>query len=332
MGTLRRISGKPAIGWLDVASRLAERVVSTPAHITAIYLLFGVLALFFSDVLLVWYFEDPLLARIQLVKGGVEIVLTAGLIYVLTNVSQRSMQRLSEARKRQREELSVLHRVLRHNLRNDINLIHGHAVDLEASIDDPDAAERAGIIHRKTADMLEYTARAGRLRRITESEDAVTTIDLPETVETVLAEHEDVTDAVTIDTDLPEQCAVRANHMLETAIAELITNALEHHDGDEPTITIEVRPDAAPVGYAEVVVSDDGPGVPQMVTEAIAESGPDQLVHLDGMGLWFVTLTVRESGGHVDIDTGDDGTTVRLTLPRLTDTNGSIARLGLSGR
>jgi signal transduction histidine kinase len=332
MGTVRWLSGNPGDGWLDRASRLAERIVSTPVHITAFYLLFGVLALFVSDVLLVWYFDDPLLARIQLVKGAIEIVLTAGLIYVLTNVSQRSMQRLSEERKRQREELSVLHRVLRHNLRNDINLIHGHALDLEAELDDPEAAERASVIHRKTADMLEYTTRAGRLRRITESDDAMTPIDLTTTVEAVLEDHPGLTDDVVVATDLPGRCDVRANHMLETALEELITNALEYHDGDNPTITIDVRPDDGPVGYAEVVVGDDGPGVPEMVTDAISESGPDQLVHLDGMGLWFVTLTVRESGGDVDIEAGDSGTTVRLTLPRHTETDRSLDRLGFPGR
>jgi signal transduction histidine kinase len=283
-----------------------------------------------SDYLLVRYFSDPLLARVQAVKGVFEVLLTGALIYFLTSASRASLQRLAEERKRQREELSVLHRVLRHNLRNDINLIHGHAVDLEASLDDPDAAERAAVIHGKTADMLEYTARAGWLRRITESEDGLATVDLPAMVEAVLADHDELTDDVTVKTDLPDPCQVRANHMLETALAELITNALEHHDGAEPTITIDVRREEGPEGYVEVIVADDGPGVPSMVTEAISESGPDQLVHLDGMGLWFVTLTVRESGGDVDIESGDDGTTVQLTLPRHTEADRSMARLGLT--
>jgi sensor histidine kinase regulating citrate/malate metabolism len=50
------------------------------------------------------------------------------------------------------------------------------------------------------------------------------------------------------------------------------------------------------------------------------------------MGLWFVTLTVRESRGDVDIETGEAGTTVRLTLPRHTETDRSMERLGIPGR
>jgi len=332
MRTERGASGWTAGGWVDRAGRFAERAVSTPAHVTVIYLIFGTLALVFSDVLLVRIFDDPILARVQMVKAGIEVVLTAGLIYVLTTVSRRSLQRLSAERKRQREELSILHRVLRHNLRNDINLIHGHAVDLESSIDDPDAAERAGIIHRKTADMLEYTTRAGRLRRITDSDNGEARIDLSSAVETAIEDHEALTEAVSVHTDLPERCPVRANHMIDLALEELLTNALEHHDGSDPIISIAIRPDGGPVGYTEVVVEDDGPGVPAIVTEAITESGPDQMVHLDGMGLWFVTLTVRESGGEVDIETGADGTTVRLTLPRHTNPGRSVDQPGIPGR
>jgi signal transduction histidine kinase len=294
-----------------------DRAVATPARITVIYLVFGLLALFLSDILLVWFFEDPLLAQVQIVKGALEVLLTGGLIYLLTTASRSSLERLSEERKRQREELSVLHRVLRHNLRNDINLVHGHARDVAEESTEPSIKERARIIREKTGEMLQYTTRAGRLRQINATEGSGRTIDLPTTVASVVAENDDLqSPAVEIRTDLPEGCPAVANHMLGTALSELLTNAVEHHDGDSPTIEITLREDGHRPGFAELVVADDGPGMPEMVVEAVSESGPDQLVHLDGMGLWFVYLTVRESGGDVSIDTDAEGTTVRLHIPR----------------
>jgi signal transduction histidine kinase len=301
---------------LERGHRILERAVRTPAHITAIYLTVGLLALFMSDILLVWFFEDPFLAELQIVKGALEVLLTAGLIYFLTTISRSSLQRLSEDRKRQREELSVLHRVLRHNLRNDINLVHGHATDLEAEVSDPAASERARVVSEKTADMLEYTTRAGRLRQINAA-DGCDPIDLRSTVERVIGETDAIqSQDVEVDADLGEACPVVANHMLETAISELLTNAVEHHDGPAPEIAVSLNADGRRPGCAELVITDDGPGMPEMVIEAMSESGPDQLVHLDGMGLWFVYLTVRESGGEVSIESSGDGTTVRLDIPK----------------
>lgn len=73
--------------WNVVPDRL------TPAQITAVYILFGLVLLYFSDVLLPALIADPsLLKRVQAVKGGVEILITGGLIYVLVDQMERQLQ------------------------------------------------------------------------------------------------------------------------------------------------------------------------------------------------------------------------------------------------
>lgn len=64
----------------------------TPLGIAALYLVFGAVGLFVSDVLLELVFEDPLLALLQSVKGGLEIGITAVFIYLLVGWSFRDLR------------------------------------------------------------------------------------------------------------------------------------------------------------------------------------------------------------------------------------------------
>ena len=65
----------------------------TPAQITVVYVAFGLVLLYFSDALLPGLIADPsLLKRVQAVKGGVEILITGGLIYVLVDQMERQLQ------------------------------------------------------------------------------------------------------------------------------------------------------------------------------------------------------------------------------------------------
>lgn len=88
----------------------------TPLQITTMYGLFGFSALYVSDVMLPQRIEDPaFLAQLQALEGGGEIVLTAGLIYVLTRQSRGAITRRTDRLEALEAERNVLHRVFRHN-------------------------------------------------------------------------------------------------------------------------------------------------------------------------------------------------------------------------
>lgn len=72
----------------------------TPAQITAVYALFGLGLLYVSDILFPSMLTDgPRLRQLQTVKGGVEILLTGGLIYVLVGRMEGQLEQ-SEQRYR----------------------------------------------------------------------------------------------------------------------------------------------------------------------------------------------------------------------------------------
>lgn len=289
----------------------------TPIRITFVYLVFGIAALYLSDVVLVQRFSDPLLGQLQALKGGVEVLITAGLIFGLTSTRRAQVERSKQKIDRQREELLVLHRVLRHNLRNDLNVILGYSQHLMETVDSDSAREKSAAIWRSASKLSHYTAQAERIRKVTTQNGRSITLDLGEAVSNRVDGHPHVTDAVSVEVDEGERSTVSVNHMFLDAIDELIRNAVQHNDRDELAIDISVDPDAGPIHLIEFTVTDTGSGIPDHVVAILNSSEYDQLTHLEGMGLWFVYWTVLESGGSMTIEDGPEGgARVRIRVPR----------------
>jgi signal transduction histidine kinase len=291
----------------------------TPFRIALIYLVFGMLALFFSDVYLVQQLNDPLLGQVQALKGGVEVLATGGVIYGLTKTKDAQSSWRAEKIDQQREELLVLHRVLRHNLRNDLNVVMGLGDFLRTGDFEDQIVQKGETIHRVAEKMVHYTEQASRIRKVSSNNGAVVEIDLATTMRTLLKDHPDVGEDVRIDLDISEPATVEVNHMFVEAIAELIGNAIQHNDKGTPEIECVIDRTAGPIHLVELSISDNGPGIPENVSSVLKESETDQLSHLQGMGLWFVSWVVSTSNGNFVIEENERGGTIaRVQVPSTT--------------
>jgi signal transduction histidine kinase len=114
--------------------------------------------------------------------------------------------------------------------------------------------------------------------------------------------------------DLPP--VIAGKQSLTLVFTNLLENAAEAMGG-EGTVTIA---GAASGEWVEIDVSDDGPGIPPELHEAIfefnfsrrASSRPSM-----GFGLWWVKTLMARLGGSVEVESdGVRGTTFRLRLPR----------------
>ncbi|WP_136688693.1 sensor histidine kinase [Halorhabdus amylolytica] len=310
----RANSARPEGGILSSLIDPLSRWELTPGRIAAVYLLFGFVGLYVSDVVFARTFSEPLQSQVQAAKGGLEVLVTAGFIFAISVASRRQHRRTNERLQRRNEELHVLHRVLRHNLRNDLNVIEGHAEYVEATLENDDLADTCGTITRKAEAIVSYIERAGQIRRLSESQ-SVETFDLARIVPMIADRHDELTDAVDLTVDVPDVVPVAANHMLSAALEELLTNAMVHANSDTPTVSIRVSTIDAPRGMTLIEIADDGPGIPEDVRRIIESDERDQLAHLSGLGLWFVHWTVTDVGGSLSFDVDADGTTVRILVP-----------------
>lgn len=303
-------SGAPATGSSGWLPEIPVRSLP-PRRITAIYLAFGLLALFFSDLVLLWVLEDPLLRWVQAVKGAAEVLVTAALIYVLTVSSQTYLRQTVQEAERNRTELQLLHRVLRHNLRNNLTLVLGNARRLRADLEDPSNRAVCDEVITAAQEMDHWTEEAGLIRRATAESDPVE-IDLVETVRSVLERTEGVDESVAVETALPESAPVRVSPQFELALEELLANAVEHVNSDAPTVRVAVSCQGS---RTVLEVTDDGPGFPEHVLSAVNDGGEDDLVHLDGLGIWLAYLVVASSGGELVLENDPEGARARITVP-----------------
>ncbi|MFB6108379.1 MAG: sensor histidine kinase [Haloplanus sp.] len=259
---------------------------------------------------------------VQTAKGWVFVAGSALLIFGLMSRRERELRRKHDQLERALQQVSILHRVVRHNLRNTCNVIRGHAESLT------DDADRVAAIKRQTDDLLDIGEKSRHLRDIalreTPRRKSVDLSDLVRRrVETVRAAHPDAT----VETDLPDEARVEVVSRFGVAVAELLENAIEHTDRVSPTVWVTVETDAD--GTVTVDVADDGPGLPEMERELLEASVERPLFHSQGLGLWLARIMVTESGGSLRVmDNEPRGTVVRMTLDDETPTE--VERAGSS--
>ena len=116
-------------------------------------------------------------------------------------------------------------------------------------------------------------------------------------------------------TDSIPQIAVAADDLLNSVVRNLLTNAVEHNDTDEPQVTVEVESQPA---WVIVRITDNGPGIPESRREKIFDQGEMGLESEGtGMGLYLVKTLVDRYGGSVDVTDADPkGSTFTVRLPR----------------
>lgn len=300
-------------------SVIAPRALS-PIQITGLYAVFGFVALYVSDVLLPRAIRDPVaLTQLQGLKGAAEVVVTAGLILLLTTRSRQAIETRNERLDHLRTERDVLHRVFRHNLRQDINVIMGYTELIERSVHDDDLRAHCAKVLARTAGIKEYQEKIIKIEKILEPPAILRRIDLTQTVRNhPLIEDLRASDDVSISLDLPERSPVVAIASIELAIAEVLENAVAHNDSDDPKIWITI--DENSDRLIDLVIADNGPGISDYERSAVEGMREEDLTHSSGLGLWLVKLACIVSGGALILPVqGTDGGKVVLQLPEAYD-------------
>ncbi len=220
------------------------------------------------------------------------------------------------AHKARGRRLQLLYRVLRHNLRNDMNVILGYADDLQEAVEDADIERQLDIVKRTAQKVGGLSDSVADLERLIEKDASERhRMNVVEIVRTVVAEVEDKSPETSIEVSSEmEETYVSVDEGFKIALEHVIVNGIEHNDTDDPHVTISQ--DVSDHGVV-IRVADNGPGIPEMEINAL-ENGPTPLEHGSGLGLSIIQWCTRSLGGDIDIDTHEDtGTTVSIHLPRL---------------
>ena len=191
-----------------------------------------------------------------------------GYTLVLSDVTERE---------RRRQQLEVLNRILRHNLRNDAGVVHGYGEILRDRLDDPEFVQMADAVERRAGALAALGEKAGTVERLlTDREPAAT--DVRELLDSVVA------DARERDGDATIELAIGG----EATAADAETTATEPTtaDGGAATAADEGTTDGA--RDADAWVTRVRADALRAVVENTVENALD---HHDGEG------TERDDGG-----------------------------------
>lgn len=220
--------------------------------------------------------------------------------------------------------VSLFYRLLRHNLRNDLNVISGFATRIEQLA----TGEAADTVDQREA--IETAARkvdsaASGLARISESVKQIeSTINREQcdwgrrpaatVIDEVVADIESVDDSqVTVEERTEMWIAV--DSAFDHALSHAVENAITHAECPEPTVRLVV--DESPnTGRVEISIEDEGPPIPRMEIDALDEhTETTPTSHGSGVGLFVMKWCIESLGGELAIDREGGGNTVYFYLP-----------------
>lgn len=214
--------------------------------------------------------------------------------------------------RRQNRRLELFSSILRHDVQNGMDVIHKHGAVLSERLSG-DEADHAETIVSWSDDMIDLSRKVqGMLGAVTDDGQDVSRVDLAEPlgeqVERVAA-----MDGVTVEASIPDGVCVEADRMLSAVFGNVLTNAVEHNDSDDPTVTVDVVEED---GMVHVRIADDGPGIPEEFRESVFGRGAQADADGGGFGLYFVATMVDGYGGEVTVEDNDPrGTVFDIALP-----------------
>lgn len=218
------------------------------------------------------------------------------------------------AQHRRKQEIEMMRqlfsRIFRHNIRNELTVARGRMEAITQQTDSEQIKRTADTAIAATDRLLGHTQKVREVERVIERDPKQTVQPLSELVEAAI-ETRSPGPEITIQTCV-DAVDVRVIQGFQAAIENAIENALEHNDAPlmiELTSEIEAE-------TVELLITDDGGGIPENEMRAINTEAETPLTHGSGVGLWLMYWYVHRSDGTLTIDRLDPGTRVRMVLPR----------------
>jgi len=218
---------------------------------------------------------------------------------VYTDITDReSQQRYHE----------VLNRLLRHNLRNDLNVILGLADQLTRSLETGETSSAAvgKRLKQRALELIETTRRARELESVIDrSETETAPIAVDELIEDACETLRESTSHGRLVARINSPAVGMGGPALREAVVELVENAVEHTTA-EPTVEVRVERHTDR-NHITITVADDGPGIPDDERAVIDGSRSiSPLDHASGLGLWLAKWIVEAYGGELAFVGPDD--------------------------
>ncbi|MDP2182308.1 MAG: ATP-binding protein [Actinomycetota bacterium] len=202
-----------------------------------------------------------------------------------------------------------------HEVRNPLGVIRASVQLLEDAQCDPARINEAGEVIKQEIDRLDKVIKAlldfGR-----PSKPTLVETDLESVLDDVIlftqrfAKQSDVRIETLYDGDLPR--VVGDPDQLKQVFLNLVTNAVQAMEDGGGLIRVRTAVDGQ---YVRVDVEDNGRGIPEQNLGKVFDPFFSTRDDGTGLGLTIVHRIIDEHGGHIEVQSGREGTAFRVSLP-----------------
>ena len=208
-------------------------------------------------------------------------------------------------RERREQRLEVFNRILRHNLRNRLDVIRSHAEELAASTE----ATNASQILTEVSELASLGRQARKIDHLMSRDEILAATDVIEMLHDAIDMTDPTDNSVEIQTDLPETHDLWTDkEVLSLAVTSAVENAIEHASS-----LVEITAEATQ-RECVITIADDGSGIEADSLAPIEAGTETMLQHGTGLGLWQLRWSVNKLNGELSFRV-NNGTTVEITLP-----------------
>ncbi|SDK42955.1 sensor histidine kinase [Natronorubrum texcoconense] len=320
----------PALGLVWGGYRLERSTIGVDRHRRIAQWCFGcgVGFLAVNALIMIFFPWHTTSGNISWAQFSLNVGAVAGLTvgYVEARAIQREVEATAatvraERLAEEREVLTYLNDLLRHEVLNSAQIINGHASLL---LEDADDRSRTHLetIDRKSDALTDVIDDVRAMLNASRESDATERVDLGDLLDAEVTALDDRIDELEIDADVPDAVFVSGNEGLRWVFANVLENAVEHNDSEHPRIAVTVETQAETV---TVRIADNGPGISAETRETLF----DRKSRNHGLGLYLVYILVHRYGGSVELtETGPQGSVFSITLARAdaTDDDGEPTR------
>lgn len=217
---------------------------------------------------------------------------------------------LDESNRKLRRQNAVLHRVLRHNLRNDMSVVLCMLDDIERSAD-AETAAKARQAREKIRSVVRLTDSVRQANVSLADPSAGQQVrNLSDIVETRVERFEPTDEELSVETDLPQQALVSVSDEFGLVVDNIFECALAG-DSPSPRLLIRIEHERETV---KLVCEDTRQTISPVDISAVSAGAETALEHALGVELWLVEWLVDASGGTMTVETGGECHRVNIEL------------------
>ncbi|WP_226040862.1 PAS domain-containing sensor histidine kinase [Natrinema sp. DC36] len=225
---------------------------------------------------------------------------------------------ITEYKARERR-LRLLNRIVRHNLRNETNVLIGYADRLKKAIEEESLQEEVETI-------LEISMEIGTLSNSVQQIEDIAEPDATQRsptninglVKNIVTETQVDHSEVDLTVNVQDDICVNADKGLRYAIEHAVDNAIVHNDQDIPSVKVLTAIDSD-TGLGEISIIDNGPTISDVEINVLNEDVmASTTYHGSGVGLWVMKWCVHSLGGELIFEKNSPrGNVVRFLLPQV---------------